>query len=80
MILAGAFFPIDIVSDQFYKIISWTPFPYLAFFPIKLLTNQIEESTVIQGLLTQGIWIVILFFAGRVLWKSGLKVYTEAGG
>lgn len=80
MILAGGFFPVDILPHHIYQIIQWTPFPYLAYFPIKLLTNQMEPSMMTQGLIVQGIWILLFFILGRLLWRSGIKVYTEAGG
>ncbi|MGE6668378.1 ABC transporter permease [Paenibacillus xylanexedens] len=80
MIFAGVFFPIDILPWGLANFISLTPFPYLAFFPIKIITVSIETSSLMEGLLLQIIWIVILFVLGRIAWKMGLKKYVEAGG
>lgn len=80
MIFAGVFFPIDILPGQFAEIISLTPFPYLAFFPIKIITVGMEISSIIEGLLLQSAWIFIIFVLGRITWKIGLRKYVEAGG
>ncbi|PHM48221.1 ABC transporter permease [Xenorhabdus miraniensis] len=80
MILAGAFFPIDILPSYIASLIDKTPFPYLAYFPLKILFTDMEEINVSIGLITQIIWCVIFFALGRVIWRQGLKKYVEVGG
>ncbi|CAM3054825.1 ABC-2 family transporter protein [Paenibacillus sediminis] len=80
MVLAGGFFPIDILPSPMVHIIKLTPFPYLTFFPIHVLTNTVNSDEVMNGLMMQAIWLTILFILGRILWQIGMKKYVEAGG
>ncbi|MBC8953947.1 ABC-2 family transporter protein [Xenorhabdus sp. PB62.4] len=80
MILAGVFFPIDILPSYIVSLIDKTPFPYLAYFPLKILFTDMEETNISVGLMTQIIWCMIFFVLGRIIWKQGLRKYVEVGG
>ncbi|PQQ35893.1 ABC transporter permease [Photorhabdus luminescens] len=80
MSLAGIFFPIDILPSNIVAVIDKTPFPYLAYFPLRVLLTDMDEINVMSGLIIQAIWCLIFFFLGRIVWKQGLKKYVEVGG
>ncbi|MDA2068152.1 ABC transporter permease [Bacillus cereus] len=80
MCLAGSFFPIDILPSYIVSLIDKTPFPYLAYFPLKVLFTDMGTEHVMTGLITQIVWCTIFFILGRIVWKKGLKKYVDVGG
>lgn len=77
--LSGAIFPLDILPSGIMKIVNFTPFPYLIFFPIQIYIGKIEAPAIFQGILVVGIWIIIFYWLLKVLWRKGLKVYEAYG-
>jgi ABC-2 type transport system permease protein len=77
--LAGGYFPLDIFSGIVYKIISFLPFTYLIFFPLKIYLGNYNLSSMIFGFEISLIWILILLFSVIFIWRKGLKIYTSEG-
>lgn len=78
--LSGRFFPLDVLPEFAFKLISLTPFPYLIYFPLKIYLEQVTflQAVRIIGLLF--LWLVIVYFLTKKLWQKGLKQYTAYGG
>lgn len=77
---SGAIFPIDILPDVLQKIISYTPFPLLMFFPLKILLEQTSPQEILKGFALIIFWTVIAYLLARYLWKKGSKNYGAYGG
>ena len=75
--LSGSILPLDLYPELFAKILLWTPFPYLTYVPVKILMGESVDISFSLSLLF--VWILILFFLVRWVWRKGLKVYTGAG-
>ena len=75
--LSGSIIPLDLYPKAFSEILLWTPFPYLIYFPIKILMGEPVSSSFCFVVLS--IWIVIFFFSAKWIWKKGLSLYTGAG-
>ncbi|MCZ0932951.1 MAG: ABC-2 family transporter protein, partial [Oligoflexia bacterium] len=69
--------PLDLFPKTFVDILLWTPFPYLIYFPVKILMGDPVSSSFCFSVLF--VWIVILFFVTKWIWKKGLSLYTGAG-
>lgn len=78
--LAGQYFPLDITPKIIYKILMFSPFSYLVYFPIKVYLGNLKIELVIQGFLVMIFWIIVLHLINRFVWKKGLKIYTSEGG
>ena len=74
---SGSIIPLDLYPEALAKILLWTPFPYLIYFPVKILMK--EEVSISSCLFVLSVWIIILFFVTKWLWKKGLNFYTGAG-
>ena len=75
--LSGSIIPLDLFPKAFADMLLWTPFPYLIYFPVKILMGDPVSSSFCFIVLS--IWIVILFFVTKWIWKKGLDLYTGAG-
>lgn len=74
---SGAIIPLEFFPEWGVKLLNYTPFPYLTYYPVKILTTETALSfTPIYILL---LWIVSLTLLANIIWKKGLKLYTAAG-
>ena len=74
---SGSIIPLDLYPDLFAKILLWTPFPYLIYFPVRILMGEPVSSSFCFIVLS--LWITVFFFVSKWLWKKGLNFYTGAG-
>lgn len=77
--LAGGIFPIDILPPLVARILLYTPFPYLLFFPMKVYLGQLPVVAVGQGILVLGFWTIIIYLLQRLVWARGLRHYEAVG-
>ncbi len=77
--VAGSLFPLDVLPQSIQKIVSWTPFPYLIFFPTQLYLGKLTEPQIITGTIAALFWIGILTFIVKITWIKGLKNYGAEG-
>ena len=75
--LSGSLLPLDLYPETLTKILLWTPFPYLIYFPVKLLMGESVNFGFIC--LVLGSWIIGLFLFMGWVWKKGLNLYTGSG-
>ena len=81
--LAGAFFPLDFFPDGMIRVLNWTPFPHLFYWPAQFFLNRGEASSwsgLVRNLETGFPWLVVLLGAGFLLWRRTVRHYVDAGG
>lgn len=79
-LLSGGVFPIDIFSEEIQSVLKILPFSYTNFFPVSILCGRTEYHDIVQGMMFQIIWIVILYLVSEIVWGIGLKKYVSVGG
>ncbi|MEM1098625.1 MAG: ABC-2 family transporter protein [Planctomycetota bacterium] len=77
LFLSGMLFPLEVLPPGVANVLLWTPFPYLVWFPAKLLVDGDVE--LVRGLLTIGGWFVALLILNRFVWRRGLAHYSAMG-
>lgn len=75
---SGAYIPITLLPDLVQKILMSTPFPFLIYAPVHILT-QFSSFTTWTMIVGQLIWIFVLGIIVKLVWKQGLKRYEAAG-
>lgn len=78
--VAGNMFPLDILPFWLVKIIYWTPFPYLVYFPTQALLGRLPDRQIYEGLAVTVIWMMGMYLIVRYVWNKGLKNYNAEGG
>lgn len=78
---SGSFFPIDVLPKTIQKIIYFTPFPYLIYFPLKIWLGQISSPLEIAKvfIICFG-WLGFFFWLAKFLWKKGAREFGAYGG
>ncbi len=77
--LTGSFAPLTFYPAAVQSAIQWTPFPYLVYYPVRILNGTADGREIIQTLLVQLVWTVLLWFARSALWRYGLRRYGAVG-
>jgi ABC-2 type transport system permease protein len=77
-VLAGNYFPLDILPKPIYNLLLLTPFPYFIFAPAQTYLRGIPDNLILQ-LCMSILWVGITYKGATVLWKKGLKEYSFYG-
>jgi len=76
--LSGAIIPLELYPDWLRSLLLYTPFPYLAYIPVKIFMGEYDASY-LQTLLILIFWIGAVFMLARFVWRRGLRLYSAAG-
>jgi ABC-2 type transport system permease protein len=80
-VLGGQMFPLDLLPAKVLNVAHYLPFYYQTYFPAAIFTGRLSDPAfVVQGLLIQAGWVVVLLAFGQFLWRRGLRRHTAVGG
>jgi len=77
LFFSGLIAPLDVFPEVMVKILYWTPFPYLIYFPSALLLGL--PVSMIKGFAVMLAWILAVTIVNRWAWHRGLKQYSGMG-
>jgi len=77
---SGHLFPLDILPDGLHRLLLWSPYPYLLYFPVGVYLGRIQGAELWQGFVLQLAWVGVAFLIARFVWSRGLRKYTAVGG
>lgn len=78
-VFAGTVFSLSFLPERVQRIMMYTPFPYMGYFPAAVLLEGEIAGGVGQTFAIGVIWSVLLIGAAAVLWKKGIKKYESVG-
>ncbi|HLD11879.1 MAG TPA: ABC-2 family transporter protein [Patescibacteria group bacterium] len=76
---SGGLFPLDILPEGLFHILSFLPFSSLVYVPMKIYLGELTSSEVLQSFVVQLVWILIFYVLVRVVWKKGIRNYSAEG-
>lgn len=76
--LAGNYFPLDILPKNIYNILLYTPFPYFIFMPAHILLKGYTNMTLLYSIIGL-FWIGVFYMLAVYLWKRGMKEFSFYG-
>lgn len=79
-IAGGHLFPLDILPPEIQRILAFTPFPYLLYFPVSVYLGRVQGAAMWTGLLIQVGWVLGTYGLARFVWSRGIKKYSAVGG
>jgi ABC-2 type transport system permease protein len=77
---AGTLFPLDVLPRAFQKILAFTPFPYMVFFPISIYLERFTPAGAARALAVEAGWLLLFFWLALKVWRRGLDNYAAEGG
>ncbi|MDT8445343.1 MAG: ABC-2 family transporter protein [bacterium] len=75
--LSGAIIPLELYPDWMQTLLSFTPFPYIAYWPARLFMGHLDQVGWVFGALA--FWVVVMALAAWWTWRAGMRLYTAAG-
>lgn len=79
-LLGGGLIPLAFFPEQLTPLINILPFRYLTAFPAELLMGRVESwQEWLYGTAVTAVWTLLLWIAGREIWRRGTKTYTGVG-
>jgi ABC-2 type transport system permease protein len=78
--VSGQMFPLDLLGPPWDTLLKWLPFQYLAYFPAVVFLREVQGHALVEGLLLELAWAVLLIVLSRWLFARGLRRYSAYGG
>lgn len=78
-LLGGLLLPLDVFPPAARHLLSWTPFPYLCYVPVKVLLGEVPPGAWLLGLATTCAWAGAFALLARAVWRRGDRIYTGVG-
>ena len=78
--VSGQMFPLDMLGPPWDTMLKWMPFQYLAYFPAVVFLGKVQGWELVEGLLMELCWAVVLIGLSRALFARGLRRYSAYGG
>ena len=79
IVMSGQLIPLKLFPEPALHIINKTPLQFLVDFPVSIATAQLPVQAWVPKMVVALGWCVIMTFTGRVIYKSGVKVYGGFG-
>ena len=79
LLFSGYVVPLD-MSPRWVQFFAYlTPFPYILYYPIRLIQGKVssEQSLMVIGI--QLVWLILLGLLYKVVWSRGAKRFTGVG-
>jgi ABC-2 type transport system permease protein len=79
MILGGQMAPLSVFPDEARRVLEILPFRFFCEFPARVFLGEIGFLGWLQGFALMGVWGVVAWLFGRLLWHRGQLQYTGVG-
>lgn len=79
ILFGGYILPISLFPGIFKDLANLLPFAYMIYYPILAFQGQILGTELLITFGHQLIWLTILLFVYKLLWKTGVKKFTGIG-
>lgn len=79
-IFTGALIPAQYYPAQIKEFLTYTPIPYIGYYPIEIYQNGWQNVNLLQGAITAIFWMISLYVLFNILYKKGLRSYEAVGG
>ena len=77
--LTGGFAPLSFYPPAVRAAVEWTPFPYLVYYPVRVLTQPVSGAEILRVFAMQLLWLAAFWCIRMLLWRRGLRRYGAVG-
>ena len=75
--LSGSIIPLEFFPSWLASLLSYTPFPFMIYYPIKIFTGQ--NIAWDKGAIVISLWTIFMIIVNTLTWRKGVRLYTAAG-
>ena len=78
-IFSGQYIPLDFLPPIIGKILDYTPFPYMFYYPLKIWLGQVDLQSAVLHLGNGIIICLFFFFLSQFMWLKGKHKFQSYG-
>jgi len=78
-LLSGQYLPLDLLPSGLGRILNYTPFPYLYYYPVRFWLGKESPQTALFILLASLCMLIFFYFLSQLLWLWGKRRYQSYG-
>lgn len=78
-LLSGQYLPLDLLPPTFSRVLNYTPFPYLYYYPVRFWLGKESPQTAIFILFASLCMLLFFYFLAQLLWLRGKRRYQSYG-
>lgn len=79
LLFSGQFVPLQLMPQFIQAAAEFLPFQFFLYFPIQIILGRLTQAQILQGFVTGALWLVVVWFLFRWVWREGLKRYSAVG-
>lgn len=79
LLFSGYVVPLDVSPRLLQMFAHLTPFPYILYYPIRLIQGKLSLEQSLVTILFQVVWVALLGLLYKVVWAHGAKKFTGVG-
>lgn len=79
-LFSGLILPISFYPDWAQEVMKYFPFQGISYIPSMIVTESFQGQAIIDGLLFQLVWCVLLLIPIQLLWRAAKKQLVIQGG
>jgi ABC-2 type transport system permease protein len=78
-LFTGQYIPLDLLPPTITKLLDYTPFPYLYYYPLKIWINHYDSISISNQILSGLLLNIVIYFIAQLLWRSGIRRFQSYG-
>ncbi|XUW99541.1 MAG: ABC-2 family transporter protein [Dehalogenimonas sp.] len=79
LLFSGQLAPLTLMPSAIQFVGQILPFYWMIGFPVRLLLGQLSTGEALAGIGVQIIWVALALGLVRLVWRSGVKIYSAVG-
>lgn len=78
-LFSGQYIPLDLLPPIIGRILDFTPYPYMFYYPLKVWLGQVDQNIIYLRLFNGSLICLFFFFLSQFMWLKGKQKYQSYG-
>lgn len=79
ILFSGQFVPLDLMPPLIQNIAGYLPFAITKYVPIQIILNRMPQDQILRSYALSLVWLAIVYFLFRWVWREGVKRFSAVG-
>lgn len=79
LLLSGQFVPLTLMPPGIQTVAQYLPFQMFRYVPVEIILKRLPVAVMIRDYAASLIWLVVLIFLFRWIWREGVKRFSAVG-
>jgi ABC-2 type transport system permease protein len=78
-LFSGQFVPLQLMPPIIQQVAHLLPFQFYIYFPVQLILGRVPPETIASNYALGLVWLVVMYFLFRWIWREGVKRFSAVG-